>query len=284
MTKERRPEVKENDTEARIFKPWKLTQRLAEDIAASYSVTSPEQIKNQYIKQVEQYPLYNDWLEWVYQEIDKKIQLGQTTRIIEYGSGPGLLAKKIKKLPDHEYTAVEPNIIFRQTTKEAHPFAKVVDGTAEKFQISNNAPLADLICATATYHHFKDKRLAVNQMYQNLKPGGSLLIGDVFLPKYAFDNKYNPTDRQEFLKSNITYAAKQIHYMQNPDLDAIEDQLKTFVLDTVRHEELKVCLDILLNQLDATGFQDILCTEMPYKGQEIGWYKVQATKPLISQL
>lgn len=269
----KRNEVKKIEPPALWASPKQIGEILTE---SSYSVTSPDAIRKQYIKQVEQYPLYEKWLDWMIDEISSKLTLGQRKLITEYGSGPGLFAGKIKDLPDHEYVAIEPNQVFGGMTKDAHPLAKVIENTAESYRSPNSA---DIVCATATYHHFVDKFKALKNIYQNLKPGGHLLIGDVFLPAYKFDKNYNPADRQEFLDSNIAYAAKQILYMQNPDLPSIEDQLKTFILDTLRYEELKVCLYILLHQLKAAGFEDITAAEMLYKEQNIGWYKVKARKP-----
>ena len=258
---------------------WTSVEKLAESLQDAYSVTGKETIRKQYLEQVKQYPLYLEWFDKIVSQIDQE---EKPVRVLEYGSGPGLLAEKLVGHRNiSNYLTVEPERIFREMTAErTGSLDSVIEGTAEEYYAPNSV---DLVVATATYHHFSDKPKALKNIYKNLRFGGNLIIADVFLPNYKFNSNYDPTDKTEFVESVMKYTATQIKSMPNPKTADIIDQIKTAFLDTLRVEELKVCIPIIQNQLSKTGFSDVRCELMTGEDNSIeycvlGYYYITAKK------
>ena len=247
-------------------------------LQSSYSVTGEKAIKKQYMNQVKQYPLYLRWFDKISSAIPKNKDLV----IIEYGSGPGLLSKKI--IGNHKiekYIVIEPEKIFREmTNKITNKRVKIINSMAEKFEYKNKA---DFIVATATYHHMHDKLKALKKIHKNLKKGGELIMGDVFIPEYSLNKDYNPKNKVEFVEKVLLYVTEQIISMPDPKREDIIDQIKTAFLDILRIEELKVCISVLKKQLRDVGFKDIKIELMKIKSRKInnknlGWYFIRAKK------
>lgn len=258
---------------------WTSVNDLAKALQSAYSVTGKEMIRKQYLEQVKQYPLYSEWFEKIVSLLDKQ---KKPIRVLEYGSGPGLLAERLVTHPKvSEYTAVEPENLFREMTRERTGHScSIIDGNAEDYVAF---PTLDLIVATATYHHFSDKPKALKRIYNNLRAGGKLVIADVFLPNYKYNTDYNPIDKTEFVEKVMEYAAAQIRAMPNPKAEDIVDQIKTTFLDILRVEELKVCLSIVQKQLKEAGFEDINCEPMRENNNTInytalGYYFITARR------
>ncbi len=257
---------------------WNSIEEVAKTLQKSYSVTGKKAILKQYLNQVKQYPFYQDWFDKISMKMPKNIRLD----IIEYGSGPGFLTKMIlKNHKINSYLVIEPEKIFREMTLEkSKNKVKVLDSTAEKF-ISKNK--VHFIIMTATYHHMHNKLKAMNNVYRNLKKNGKLIMGEVFIPDYYYDKKYNPKDKLNFTEKVISYTAEQIRFMPNPKNEDVADQIKTAFLDVLRIEELKVCIKILIDQLKKVGFKNIKVKLMAEKNKSInyktlGWYIMEATK------
>jgi len=259
-------------------KLWNSLDELGKVLQRSYSVTGKEAIRKQYMNQVKQYPLYLKWFE----KISSAIPKNKNLIIIEYGSGPGLLAKKI--INNHkvkEYIIIEPERIFREMTRKiTDRKVKIIASVAEEFKYKKQA---DFIIATATYHHMYDKLRSLSNIYKNLKKGGKLILGEVFIPEYSLRKDYNPADKVEFVEKVLSYVVEQIISMPNPKREDIIDQIKTAFLDILRIEESKVCISVLKKQLKAIGFKDIKVELMKTKSKKInnknlGWYFITAIK------
>lgn len=249
---------------------WKSIRELGEVLQKGYSVTDKKAIRKQYLEQVKQYPLYLEWFKKIEKIINSQ---SDPVNVLEYGSGPGILAKiltKNKKVG--EYVAIEPEKMFREMTKkETAEKAKAFDGTGENYRSKNKF---DIIIATATYHHLFDKSKALENFHHNLENGGQLIIAEVFIPDYGFDKNYNPSNKGEFIENILKYASAQILSMPKPKEADIIDQIKTAFMDILRIEELKVCLPILLKQLKNIGFRDVRFELMKGKNKKINYLNV----------
>ncbi len=258
-------------------KIWNTPEEIAYAVMQGYSVTDKETIRKQYLAQVAQYPLYEKWFEKI------EAILTSPQIVVEYGSGPGVLAERLKDNKNVlSYTAIEPGETFREMTIECNPKAFVFDATAETYVLPGGN-FFDCAIATATYHHFHDKVKSLDNIYRNLKIGGQLIIADGFLPVYEFDENFNPTDKAEFVDAVMKYVSAQIKLMPNPTEADIEDQMRTAILDTLRVEELKVCMPILEKQLALVGFQEVKIELMRQDDERVnynhlGWYFVTAKK------
>ena len=232
---------------------WNDISELGSVLQQTYSVTGKDAITKQYLSQVAQYPLYLEWFDRIEQEV---VQTNRPVSILEYGSGPGLLAERLVNLENvAQYTSIEPETIFREMTRDRIGCkGDIIGGVAESYKSPEKK---DVVIATATYHHFHDKPQALENIISNLKPEGTIILTDVFLPVYSYDKNYNPENKLGFTTAVLDYAASQILSMPNPQLADITDQIKTAILDILRIEELKVSLPICLEQLENAGFRDI---------------------------
>ncbi|MFA5872278.1 MAG: methyltransferase domain-containing protein [Parcubacteria group bacterium] len=258
---------------------WKSISELGETLQKGYSVTDATAIRKQYLVQVKQYPLYLKWFVKIEEAVNKQ---DRQVSVLEYGSGPGLLAGKLVRNKNvKEYTAIEPEKIFRDMTrKESKDRAIVIDNTGEKYQKKN---CYDVIIATATYHHLFDKPKTLKNFYDNLKDYGQLMIADAFIPEYKFDKNYNPLDKAQFIENVLRYASAQILAMPQAKEADIIDQIKAAFMDTLRVEELKVCISILMKQLKLAGFKEIRSELMKGGNKKInytnlGYYFITAKK------
>ncbi len=264
---------------------WTSIEELGDTVCSGYSVTNPENILNQYLAQVRQYPLYTEWFDRIEKFI---LELNKQVNVLEYGPGPGILAQRLITVHLIEkYTTVEPEKLFRNmVSRRTGNKANVINETAETYIRPCSS---DIVVMTATYHHFHDKLKAMRNVCTNLRPGGYVLIGDAFIPQYEFDDSYNPVRKDEFLKKIIDYASAQILAMPNPKKNDIADQIRTMILDVLRIEELKVCVQITLSQLQKAGFEQISSTLMKLNNpniddRDLGYYFITAKKPQVSQI
>lgn len=258
---------------------WKSINNLGETLQKGYSVTDAETIRRQYLAQIKQYPLYLDWFHKIERIIKKQ---NKPIKVLEYGSGPGLLAGTlIKNKNIREYIVVEPERIFRKMTrKETNGKVKIINEMAEEYK---NEDHFDVIVATATYHHLFNKPKAIRNFYNNLNDNGLLIIAEAFIPKYRFDKNYNPLNKIQFVENVLKYVSAQILAMPQPKAADIIDQIKTAFMDILRIEELKVCIPVLLNQLKWAGFRQIKSELMRGKDKKINytnlsWYFITAKK------
>jgi SAM-dependent methyltransferase len=261
---------------------WNSLDELGITIQKSYSVTGKETIRKQYLEQVKQYPLYLKWFEMIEEVINKQ---KSNLKVLEYGSGPGILAKMlVKNSKVKDYHSIEPEKIFREMTlEETNNKARVTDSKGEDYLEPESY---DAIIATATYHHFYDKIKALQNAHKNLKQGGIIIIADGFIPEYEFDKDYKPKNKQEFIERVLEYTSAQIISMPNPKTEEVVDQIKTAFLDTLRIEELKVCFSILKKQLDKIGFKNVRYELMRGDNKNVnynhlGYYFVVAHKQVV---
>lgn len=230
---------------------WSSLGELTAALLNGYSVT--DDLRKQYEEQVKQYPLYPVWFEKVIGCLDAE---EHKVRVTEYGPGIGILAEKLVSHPKvAEYVAIEPDEKFAEKTREVTGNkAKIIKSTAEEYVNPNST---DRIILTASYHHFSDKPRALKNIYTNLMNGGEVIMGEVFLPHYEYDENYDPVDKRVFVQSVLKYAAAQIKAMPSPREEDIADQISTAILDMARIEEKKVCESIVREQLKRTGFSYI---------------------------
>ncbi len=260
---------------------WSGLAELADAVQETYSVSGKSAIREQYLNQVRQYPLYMQWFDRVKEAVNKK---GRSVSVLEYGPGPGLLAEMLAdRAGVSSYTAIEPNDVFIEMTNErVGKLGKVVKGDAESYIADEKA---DIVVATASYHHFNNKPKALEMIRKNLKDGGNLIIADVFLPDYRYDANYDPVDKVEFVTAVLRYTAAQIMGMPDPKNADVADQVKTAILDVTRIGEQKVCLPILLEQLGKAGYKDARYEHMQGKDNKMDYaslmyYFVRAEAPL----
>lgn len=113
--------------------------------------------------------------------------------ILEVGAGNGLFSGEIADLilPDGELIVSDPSSDQLEGIKKLNKSnIKVIQGGADQLNLTEN--YFDAIWSFGAFHHCFNKQKSFENFYTALKPGGRLVIGDVFtgsdLAKH-FDDK-----------------------------------------------------------------------------------------------
>ncbi|MBU0979261.1 MAG: class I SAM-dependent methyltransferase [Nanoarchaeota archaeon] len=257
---------------------WRTVTQVAKAIERGQSVVGTD-VRDFYEQQVSQYPLYDRWYEKV-MEIVENGHHGM--RVLEYGPGTGRLASMLMDHPKvSAVTVVEPERQFREIIEEATGGrVNIVPVKAEKY-VSREC--VDLVVAMASYHHFEDKPTALRNASLSMRSDGLFIIADTFLQPYGFDQRYSPTDREEFADRVMEHAAEQIMAMPELKREVVEDQIRTAILDMLRRGELKVSVPILETQLEQAGFRDVNIEKMigddpNVDYDKLGWHFITAKR------
>jgi len=110
-------------------------------------------------------------------EIVKELKIQPTDKILEIGSGLGLLGKEINNLisPNLSYYGIE--ILFDSAKKSKGSLTPVV---ADALTLPFSDKTFDSVISTDVFEHLRDPQKAVKEVYRVLKSGGKafLVIAD----------------------------------------------------------------------------------------------------------
>ncbi|NDJ19132.1 class I SAM-dependent methyltransferase [Myxacorys almedinensis] len=153
----------------------------------------------------------------------KQNEESRRCRILELGAGTGIFTKRLATLPNVEIVAIEiDQVCLQRLEKRFHQcdFVTVVHADSCSF-VQPNA--FDYICSSFSDHHIERSQKAnyLEQVKQNLKPGGLFVVGDEFL------RTYDPRDRgawQRALKDYHHHIIAIAHQHGHAELAALESQ------------------------------------------------------------
>lgn len=183
--------------------------------------------------------------------VGRLVELGAHGRMLDLGTGPGHIALAIcDRFPDATVVGIDMSwqmlrIAVRHRLTSPHA-ARV------RFQIADAKALPypdhsfDTVYSNTTLHHLPDPRPFLAEAWRVLKPGGVLLIRDLYRPPtlerrdelvhtYAADN--TPLQRQLVADSLLAALTPQelSDAARSAGLDAVE-----VTIDTDRHMTLQV--------------------------------------------
>ncbi len=105
---------------------------------------------------------------------------------IDVGSGPGTLIIELAKRTKHHWVNadIDPNAFtfFHETAGKNGLTGRVSSIRADVHELPFRDGYADVIVSRGSYHFWKDKVKAFNEIYRVLKPGGVAFIGRGFSP------------------------------------------------------------------------------------------------------
>lgn len=158
--------------------------------------------------------------------------------LVDFCSGTGADTKLIA---DHleigNAMLLDINEEFLEIAKRSNIQAKVVTKTGDVLS-HNYLPSADAVISMFAYHHVSDDRKAlyVQKAKDALKPGGILILGEIYMP-----DKKTTLDYYKQLYASIPQKS---------------EELESFLMQTARSEdfEYKVSRVFAENQFAAGGF------------------------------
>lgn len=120
-------------------------------------------------------------------------------RIVDMGTGPGLLSIELAERTGAEVVAVDINPAMLQLLQSHHasrPTTSVIRGEiADVHSLKYPDNWADIVVSYSCYHHWADPGRALRECYRILRPGGRLFVFDTRA-------EVNP-NTLEILKTNI---------------------------------------------------------------------------------
>jgi ubiquinone/menaquinone biosynthesis C-methylase UbiE len=115
--------------------------------------------------------------------------------ILDVGAGTGIIASKVAAVCD-EVFAVEPKLERVNYIKRKFPEVKAFDGTAESVRFPES--YFTKIYSVSAFHHFSDQDQAVSEFDRILKPGGLVLIHELY-PKSSIAKMEKRISGMKFL-------------------------------------------------------------------------------------
>lgn len=117
------------------------------------------------------------------QAITKELKINPQNKVLEIGSGLGLLGKEIRKLvhPEVKYTGID--IVFNSAKKSKDAFSPV---QADATNLPFPDKCFDFVISTDVFEHLADPQKATVEIFRVLKPGGKafLVIADPSEPRF----------------------------------------------------------------------------------------------------
>jgi len=113
--------------------------------------------------------------------------------ILDVGAGTGVIASKVAAMC--EVFALEPRQDRVDYMKRKFPEVKAFDGVAENVQFPES--YFTKIYSVSAFHHFKDQDQAVSEFDRILKPGGIVLIHELY-PKSSIAKVEKRISKMDF--------------------------------------------------------------------------------------
>jgi ubiquinone/menaquinone biosynthesis C-methylase UbiE len=111
--------------------------------------------------------------------------IGEGDRVLDIGSGTGILVPRIKKYSPGEIIACDLSFAMLERLKENHPYVRTVQADARDLDLPD--AFVDVVIINASYPNIVDKHGTFTNMARIIKPGGRMVIshpmGRAFIEK-----------------------------------------------------------------------------------------------------
>lgn len=112
-------------------------------------------------------------------EVDRHVTDGAS--VLEVAPGPGYLSIELAKLGNYHITGMDISRDFvdiaRRNAEEEGVDVEFLQGNAAQIPFPDDT--FDFVVCTAAFKNFREPLKALNEMYRVLKPGGTVMIGDM---------------------------------------------------------------------------------------------------------
>ena len=135
--------------------------------------------------------------------------------ILDIGCGTGrLLRKAAKRWPSARLIGVDPAEGMVKEARRLTHGALFYISPAESLPLPNES--VDLVLSTTSFHHWQDQTQAVKQVARVLRPEGSFVLVDIFIPFgiqkiYRHGRQVNPTALSEmFAQAGLNVQTQRL--------------------------------------------------------------------------
>jgi len=105
------------------------------------------------------------------------------SKILDIGCGTGLLSLKFLQSADCFIVGIDVSkemlSIFKNKIDKLNLKKKITCKSMDAASLKFNNNTFDIVASTVTLHHLKEKQRPLRKIYNILKPGGKLIIGDI---------------------------------------------------------------------------------------------------------
>lgn len=183
--------------------------------------------------------------------VDRLIELGAKGQVLDIGCGPGAIPILIaERIPQAHVTGVDLSPKMLAHAERAKAASPAADRITFKLADAKGLPFEDrsfdVVCSNTILHHIADPTFLLIEASRLLRPGGVLLIRDLYRPANqaeldrlvathaADDTPYN----RELFRASL-HAALTIDELADiaPDADLADAEV---VVDTDRHMSLQL--------------------------------------------
>lgn len=110
------------------------------------------------------------------------VPLGKEWQVIDVGTGSGYLARAIAPRVKKVIAVDNSELMLKEAARiaklEGISNIKFLEGDGYELPVSDNA--SELVLANMFLHHLEDPAIAIQEMARVLKPGGTLVVTDLF--------------------------------------------------------------------------------------------------------
>jgi ubiquinone/menaquinone biosynthesis C-methylase UbiE len=187
--------------------------------------------------------------------VERLAELGARGRMLDLGTGPGHIPLLVcARIPGSTVVGVDlarHMLAHAERRRAASPYRDRVEfrlGDAQGLELEDAS--FDAVCSNTILHHIPDPRPFLTEAWRVLKPGGVLLIRDLFRP---------PTPRRA-LELVALYAAGETPYQQELFRASLHAALEP---DELRAVAAEAGLDGVELTLDSDRHMSLQCRAKP---------------------
>jgi ubiquinone/menaquinone biosynthesis C-methylase UbiE len=183
-------------------------------------------------------------------------------KVLDIGCGTGLLSLKFLKASNCFITAVDNSkemmAVFEDKIKKLkiakQVTCKLMDADSLKFQDNT----FDVVASSVTLHHLKEKLSALKKIRRILKPGGSLIIGDVDM-----DSTGSHADINRFKRVIRVLEQEWISALKDGGVDAFVKMFDNGKKHILNRGEYCISLKQWADTCKKAGFHKIIIKRIP---------------------
>lgn len=143
-----------------------------------------EKSKNSFDKSAESYDrTFGKLSRPLYREVLKKLEKAKFEKLLDIGFGTGTVLKELsQRKPNSKLFGIDisPEMVKTAEKKIGSQVVELLTGDSDNLPWDDY--FFDTIITTNVFHHFPEPVKTAKEIYRTLKPGGLLLIGDIWLP------------------------------------------------------------------------------------------------------
>ncbi len=157
-------------------------------------------------------------------------------RILDLGMGPGRLTPRFAAIPGTEVIGIDNSKPFVGAAKRADKRGSARYVLADFLEYEPDQQF-DVIVMQGVYHHVHGgaRKLWLEKMHQLLAPGGTVVVGDEFIPEYETEDERRA--RAGLFYLHIIGEALKARARKGSEQDLAKEECINFIADVLNGEE-----------------------------------------------